>query len=103
MEISCISFAVEYCRRFGQAAVERGFITPEQLKEALTEQVNDDLAKMPHRLLGDILFEKNFMTADQIEAVLEDTLGFASKGWKAGADGSNPDLSGFPKGGRAEP
>ena len=79
MEISYISLAVEYCRRFGQAAVERGFITPEQLKEALTEQVDDDLANRQHRLLGDILFEKNWMTAKQIESVLNETLGFPAK------------------------
>jgi len=75
MEITYISLAVEYCRRFGQTAVERGFITPEQLKEALAEQVDDDLARKRHRLLGDILLEKNFMTADQIESVLDETLG----------------------------
>lgn len=79
MEISCIGFAVEYRRRFGQVAVERGFITPEQLKEALTDQVDDDLANKHHRLLGDILFENNCMTANQIEAVLDETLGFPAK------------------------
>lgn len=79
MEISCIGFAVEYRRRFGQVAVERGFITPEQLKEALTDQVDEDLANKRHRLLGDILFERNCMTANQIEAVLDETLGFPAK------------------------
>lgn len=79
MEISYISLAVEYCRRFGQVAVERGFITPEQLKEALTEQVADDLANKRHRLLGDILFEKNYISADQIETVLNEALGFPAK------------------------
>lgn len=75
MEISYIGFAVEYCRRFGQVAVERGLVTREQLKEALNEQVDDDLANKPHRLLGDILLEKNLVTAAQIEAVLDETLG----------------------------
>jgi len=79
MEISYIGLAVEYCRRFGQVAVERGFITPEQLREALTEQVDDDLTNRQHRLLGDILFEKNWMTAKQIESVLNETLGFPAK------------------------
>lgn len=79
MEISYISFAMEYCRRFGQVAVERGFITPEQLKEALAEQVDDDLNKKRHRLLGEILFDKNWMTANQVEAVLDETLGFPAK------------------------
>lgn len=70
---------MEYCRRFGQVAVERGFITPELLKEALAEQVDDDLAKKRHRLLGDILFEKNCMTAKQIQAVLDEMFGFPAK------------------------
>ncbi len=84
MDISCVSFAVEYCRRFGQVAVERGFITPEQLKQALAEQVDDDLANKPHRLLGEILFEKNWMTADQVEAVVNEALGYLVKEGKAG-------------------
>ncbi len=79
MEISCIGFAVEYCKRFGQIAVERGYITPEQLKEALIVQVDNDLAGKPHRVLGDILFEKGWMTARQIESVLDETLGVPAK------------------------
>lgn len=79
MDISCIRFSMEYCRRFGQVAVERGFLTPERLKEALAEQVDDDLANRRHRLLGDILFEKNWMTASQIEAVLDETFGVVAK------------------------
>lgn len=79
MEISYIGFAVEYCIRFGQVAVERGFITLGQLKEALAEQVDDDLANKRHRLLGDILLQKNYMTASQVEAVLNETLGFPDK------------------------
>jgi hypothetical protein len=82
MEISCIGFALEYCRRFGQVAVERGFITPEQLKEALAVQIDDDLTNRRHRVLGDILFEKNWMTANQIEAVLNESLGLPAKDWK---------------------
>lgn len=84
MEISYISIAVEYCRRFGQVAVEREFITPEQLKEALIEQVDDDLNKRRHRLLGDILFERNWMTANQIVAVLDETLGCPANACKTG-------------------
>ncbi len=80
MEISCIAFAIEYRKRFGQVAVDRGFITSEQLKDALTEQVDDDLAGRRHRLLGDILVEKGFMTADQVEAVLNESLAPPAKG-----------------------
>lgn len=79
MEISCIGFAVEYQRRFGQAAVERGFITRAQLKAALAEQVDDELAGRPHRLLGDILLEKKWMTPAEIDVILCETLGLPAK------------------------
>lgn len=65
----------EYCKRFGQIAAEKGYVTPEQLKEALSEQVDDDLASRPHRLLGAIFFMRNRMTANQIETVLNEMFG----------------------------
>ncbi len=37
----------QFCPRFGEVAIELGYITPEQLKEALTEQTNDDIASKP--------------------------------------------------------
>ena len=75
MEISYVGHAVEYCRRFGQVAVERGLITAAQLLDALATQVEDDLAGAPHRLLGDILMENGLMTAGQVDAVLNESLG----------------------------
>ena len=60
----------QYCPRFGQIAVEMGFITLEQLKEALAEQIEDDISQRPHRLIGEILFEKGWMTFQQTEMVL---------------------------------
>lgn len=62
---------VEFSGRFGMVAVNRGYVTPNQLKEALAEQVDDDLANRPHRLLGKIFFEKNLMNLTQIEEVLD--------------------------------
>lgn len=63
-------FPYRYCRRFGQIAVELGFITIKQLKEGLIEQINDDIAHRPHRLLSEILFEKGWITNRQILEVL---------------------------------
>ena len=60
----------QYCARFGKIAVDLGFITAEQLKEALTEQIDEDLAGKLHRNLGTILFEKGWMNYQQIEQVL---------------------------------
>ncbi len=65
----------EYFKRFGQIAVEREYITTDQLKKALSEQVDDDLAKRPHRYLGTILAEKNWMTGEQVGAILYEMLG----------------------------
>ena len=60
----------KYCPRFGQTAVELGFITVDRLKEALNIQVDDDIAGKGHRLLGSILFENDWMSSDDIEIVL---------------------------------
>lgn len=65
----------EYCKRFGQISIEKGYVSPEQLKEALSEQVDDDLENRPHRLLGAIFFTRNWMSAKQIEEVLDKMFG----------------------------
>ncbi|MBI4848085.1 MAG: hypothetical protein HY808_05835 [Nitrospirae bacterium] len=62
----------KYCPRFAQLAVEKGFITSDQAKKALSEQVDDNLANRPHRLIGRILLEKGWITAQQIETVLNE-------------------------------
>lgn len=62
----------EYCSRFGQIAVEKGFITVEQLKQALSEQVDDDISNRRHRLIGTILFEKDWITTQQIDIILHE-------------------------------
>jgi hypothetical protein len=60
----------KYDRRFGQIAVEKNFVTPEQVKQALLKQVEDNFAQKPHRQLGRILLEKGCMNDQQVEAVL---------------------------------
>ncbi len=64
--------SAEFCPRFGRIAVDKGFIAPEQLKEAMSEQVEDDLSGLTHRLIGRILFEKGWMTYQQIDVVLNE-------------------------------
>jgi hypothetical protein len=58
--------------RFGIIAVDMGFITAEQLKEAITEQVEDDLAHKHHRPIGKILLENGWITKEQIDIVLNE-------------------------------
>lgn len=64
-------FSKEFCPRFGMLAVEMGFVSVEQVREAMGEQVDDDFAKRPHRLLGVILVEKGWMTRREVDLVLE--------------------------------
>jgi len=64
----------KYCPRFGQLAVEMKFITPDQLKEALCCQIEEELAGQKRRLLGAILYSKEWMTSEQIEQVMNSLL-----------------------------
>lgn len=63
--------AIEYAFRFGEIAIMKGFITALQLEEALDEQVAHDLSTDHHKLIGEILLEKGWMTQYQIAIVLE--------------------------------
>lgn len=56
--------------RFGLSAVEMGFITADQLVEALKTQVMEDIEKKEHRLIGTILLDMGFITSDQIDKVV---------------------------------
>jgi hypothetical protein len=58
-------------KRFGVIAVEKGFITPDQLFDALKAQVQDDIEMGTHRLIGEILSDRNAMTFEQVEQVLK--------------------------------
>ncbi len=60
----------EYRPQFGQIAVNLGFVTEKQLKEALVEQVEDDLSNKPHRFIGRILFEHDWITRKEIDIIL---------------------------------
>ncbi len=60
----------KYCPQFGKIAVDLGFVTAEQLTEAIAEQVEDGLSKKPRRLIGSILFDHGWITRDQIDIVV---------------------------------
>lgn len=61
----------KFCPRFGMLAVEMGFVSVEQVREAMAEQLDDDIANRPHRLLGTIFVDKGWMTFREVEMVLE--------------------------------
>lgn len=60
----------KYCPRFGQLAVEMGFITVSQLMEASRCQIEDVHSGQGHRLIGQILLDAEWMTSDQVEQVM---------------------------------
>ncbi len=62
----------EYFPLSGKIALSKGFITEEQLKEALTEQIEDDLSNRPHRFLGQILYEKGWISHKQVNIILNE-------------------------------
>jgi hypothetical protein len=57
--------------RFGTIAVEKGFITKDQLVEALSVQARENVENGSHRLIGQILLDCGLMTQAQIDEVLE--------------------------------
>ena len=60
----------QYKKRFGEIAVEKGFITTDQLDEALTVQKENDLTGLDHRLIGSVLYRRGYMTIEQVIEVL---------------------------------
>ena len=58
-------------KRFGVLAVEKGFVTADQVIEALRIEVMEDIEKGRHRVIGRILLEQGLMTLPQIDDVLE--------------------------------
>jgi hypothetical protein len=58
-------------KRFGTIAVEKGYITLDQLLEAIDIQIREEMEEGKHRLLGTILFEHGLITILQIDDVLK--------------------------------
>ena len=57
-------------KRFGVIAVGKGFVTKEQLLEALTIQVEEDLSGKPHTLIGNILMKLGYLTHEELDDIL---------------------------------
>ena len=58
-------------KRFGTLAVEKGFITVDQLTDALNIQARENIEGKNHRLIGSILVDQGYMTESQINEILE--------------------------------
>jgi len=59
-----------YEKQFGIIAIEKGFISPDMLVEALKIQIEEEVEFHTHRLIGEILLEKDYLTAMQIQEIL---------------------------------
>ena len=57
-------------RGFGYIAIEKRFINPEQLEEALDIQIAEETMNGKHLFIGEILLDLNYLTLEQIEEVL---------------------------------
>ena len=57
-------------KRFGIIAIEKGFVTPSQVLEAMETQLTENMHKNLHRSLGEILVEKGHMKRSQVKEVL---------------------------------
>ena len=58
-------------KRFGVVAIDKGFITLENLIEAMKIQILENLQGLDHRLIGQILWEEGYIKTEQINEVLE--------------------------------
>lgn len=66
-----IRMVSDFEKRFGIVSVEKGYVTKEQLLEAMRIQVEQDLDGIEHRLIGSILFSMGYMTVEQVNEVIE--------------------------------
>jgi len=56
---------------FGEIALEKKFVTPDQLYQALTQQARAKVEGKGEKLLGQILLELGYITEDQVRQVLD--------------------------------
>jgi len=64
----------KYEKRFGVVAVEKGLITADELVNALTIQVKEDIEMGYHRLIGKIFLDQGIMSGKQISELLKEIL-----------------------------
>lgn len=58
-------------KRFGVVAIEKGFISRDQLLEGVEIQIDEEIEEGVCRAIGAILLEKGYMNLSQIQETLE--------------------------------
>ena len=64
----------KYEKRFGVVALEKGYITADELVNALTIQVQEDIEMGYHRLIGKIFLDQGIMSGKQVSGLLKELL-----------------------------
>jgi hypothetical protein len=57
--------------RFGVAAIQKGFVSLEQIIDALGVQIEENISSGTHRPLGQILVDQELIDCSQLEDVLQ--------------------------------
>ena len=60
-----------YHKRFGTIAVDKGFISENQLIKALELQAKENVKEGKHRLLGQIFVDEGLLIEAQVDEILE--------------------------------
>jgi len=60
-----------YNKRFGTIAVDKEYITEDQLVKGLEIQAQENIMEDKHRLLGQIFVEEGLLTTSQVDEILE--------------------------------
>ncbi len=60
-----------YQKRFGTIAVDKGYISEDQLIQALEMQAKENVTEGKHRLLGQIFVDEGLLTNEQVDEILE--------------------------------
>jgi hypothetical protein len=58
--------------RFGIIAVNKGFVTPEQVVKAFEAQLAEDLSQGEHKPIGKILLDRGLITRAQRDEILQE-------------------------------
>ena len=61
----------DFQKRFGTIAKEQGFVTTEQVIEALEIQVKENMEEGKHRFIGQILTDLGYLTESQVKEILK--------------------------------
>ena len=64
----------KYEKRFGVVALEKGFVTADELVNALKIQVQEDIEMGYHRLIGKIFLDQGIMSGKQVSGLLKELL-----------------------------